>query len=98
DQGQPYVGVSVSARSGSAATVLANVFTAHVASCADDWVSRRTKEVDKQISSAQRQLRDLRKQFGDFDDALLFADVRSLRQTLTKDAADRAASVASIQS
>ena len=98
DQGQPYVGVSVTAASAASARSLADVFTAHVAACADDWVSKRTKEVDKQISSAQRQLRDLRKQFGDFDDALLFADVRSLRQTLTKDAADRAASVASIQS
>lgn len=98
DQGQPYVGVSVTAASAASARSLADVFTAHVATCADDWVSKRTKEVDKQISSAQRQLRDLRKQFGDFDDALLFADVRSLRQTLTKDAADRAAAVASIQS
>lgn len=98
DQGQPYVGVLVTAASASSARTLADVFTAHVAACADDWVSKRTKEVDKQISSAQRHLRDLRKQFGDFDDALLFADVRSLRQTLTKDTADRAAAVASVQS
>jgi len=98
DQGQPYVGVSVTAASAGSARSLADVFTAHVAACADDWVSKRTREVDKQISSAQRQLRDLRKQFGDFDDALLFADVRSLRQTLTKDTADRAAAVASVQS
>ena len=98
DQGQPYIGVLVIADKLNPARALADVFASHVATCADEWVSRRAREVDRQISAAQRRLRDLRKQFGDFDEALLFADVRSLRQTLTKDATDLTAAVAAIQS
>jgi protein involved in polysaccharide export with SLBB domain len=97
DQGQPFIGVSVQAGNRGAAQMLVDVFAKHVATSAEEWVSRRTREVDKQITAAQRHLRDLRKQFGDFDDALLFGDVKSLRQTLSKEASERAAAVSSLR-
>ena len=98
DQGQPYIGASARASSVKSARALADVFANHIAAFADEWVSQRTREVDRQISDAQRRLRDLRMQFSDFDDALLFADVRSLRQALTKGASEQAAAVASLRS
>jgi len=97
DQGQPFIGVTVVAENISSARALVDVFAKQVATTAEEWVSKRTREVDRQITAAQRRLRDLRKQFGDFDDALLFGDVRSLRQTLSKDASERATAVTSLR-
>ncbi|HWN96224.1 MAG TPA: polysaccharide biosynthesis/export family protein, partial [Methylomirabilota bacterium] len=97
DQGQPFIGVTVVAENINSARALVDVFAKQVATTAEEWVSKRTREVDRQITAAQRRLRDLRKQFGDFDDALLFGDVRSLRQTLSKDASERATAVTSLR-
>jgi protein involved in polysaccharide export with SLBB domain len=97
DQGQPHISVSVTAATEPAARTLADSLADHVAISADEWVSRRTKEVDRQISAAQRRLRDLRKQFGDFDEALIMGDVKSLRNTLSKEATARSATVNSLQ-
>jgi protein involved in polysaccharide export with SLBB domain len=98
DHGQPHIGVMVTAEDESTARPLAEAVAKHVSNSAEDWVSRRTKEVDRQISAAQRRLRDLRTQFGEFDEALLMGDVKSLRQTLVKEASKRAAAVSSVES
>ena len=98
DPGQSYIGVSASAADVASARTLAEAFATQVAASADEWVSRRTSEVDRQISAVQSRLRDLRSQFGGFDDALRLAEVPSLRQALAKEASDAVAAVASLQS
>lgn len=98
DQGQPHIGVMVTAADESTARTTADAVAKHVATSAEEWVSRRTKEVDRQISAAQRRLRDLRTQFGEFDEALLMGDVKSLRQTLVKEASKRSGTVNSLES
>ena len=96
-EGQPLIRANVTASNLKEARTLADAFARHVAACADQWVSRRTKEVDRQVASVQRHLRDLRKQFADFDDALLASDVQSLRQALAKDASEKAAAVSTLK-
>src|SRR6185503_20514625 len=87
---------AVASDSSSARTVV-EALARQVTHCADDWVANRSREVDKQLSAVQKRLRDLRKQFADFDDALLAADVRSLRESLAKEAAERTGAVKSLQ-
>jgi protein involved in polysaccharide export with SLBB domain len=96
-QGQPMITVSAVGKDSASARMIVDALAKHVARCADDWVAGRSREVDKQLSAVQKRLRDLRKQFSDFDEALLASDVRTLRESLAKDAADRARSVKSLQ-
>src|SRR5436190_7435739 len=96
-QGQPVITVSAVAKDSASAGVIVADLARHVLRCADEWVGSRSREVDKQLSAVQKRLRDLRRQFSDFDDALLASDVRTLREALAKDAADRAKAVKSLQ-
>lgn len=97
---QPFIAVSAVGSTERSARALLDVYAARVAKVADDWVSRRTKEVDRQLSAAQKRLHELRNkytEYTEFNDALLRTDIRSLPQTLTKDAEQRAAQVKSLQ-
>jgi protein involved in polysaccharide export with SLBB domain len=62
EPGQPYVTAIITDRRPESARLLAEVFAAHVASCADDWVSKRAAEIDRQIAMVQRRLGGLREQ------------------------------------
>jgi protein involved in polysaccharide export with SLBB domain len=64
EAGQPYITATVTARQPKGARALAEIFAVHVATCADDWVSTRAAEVERQIAVAQRRLGELRGQFG----------------------------------
>ena len=97
DQSSPYITVSARADDTATAHQMVNIFADHVASCASDWVSKRTREVDRQLADAQRRLKDVRKNFTDFNEALLGSDIRSLRQALAKEVADKTTAVTTVQ-
>ncbi len=64
EAGQPYITATVTGRRRESARSLAEIFAAHVGSCADDWVLTRAAEVERQIAVVQRRLGELRGQIG----------------------------------
>ena len=64
EPGQPYILVTVTSRRRESSRVLAEAFATHVATCADDWVSARAAEVERQITVVQGRLGELRSQIG----------------------------------
>jgi protein involved in polysaccharide export with SLBB domain len=97
DSGQPFIEVSAVASTAGNAREAVDAFARYVSTCADEWVEQRTTEVDRQIAAAQDRLQALRKEFGGFDDALLLGDLKSLRQTLTRDVREKTAAVGALQ-
>ena len=73
--------------------VVADGLAAHAVGCAGEWVTRRTGEVDGQIEQVERRLRELRKQFSNFDMMLMAGDLRSLQQNLEKQLTEKTATM-----
>jgi protein involved in polysaccharide export with SLBB domain/Mrp family chromosome partitioning ATPase len=57
---QSFLTATATAKDAASARVLVEHFAAHVARCADNWVSIRGDEGERQIAAAQRRLQELR--------------------------------------
>jgi protein involved in polysaccharide export with SLBB domain/Mrp family chromosome partitioning ATPase len=62
---QSFLTVTVLAENADSARVLVGHFATHVARCADEWVSKRGEEGERQITAAQRRLQELRTRIDD---------------------------------
>lgn len=82
---EPGLSVSVTARDPAWARAAVNVFANQVAARADEHLRARRAVLDRQLDAAQNRLAELRREFRQFDDALLTAPLNALRQKLIED-------------